>query len=133
MNPIGVAATLTTGRTLRQGRSMERGKFTREYTDEVSVCEMDSTTLEVLQIEEGTPVLIRSHYGSVVVRSRIDRNAEPGVIFIPCGPYANMVVSSDTDGSGMPAFKGVPVEIFAAPKDSILPIEELFMTENGED
>ncbi len=125
MSSIVINAILTTGRTLKQGRGMEHGKFSKEYSDEISVCEMDSTTLQTLDVAEGSPVLVKSAFGSVVLRSRVNRNAEPGVVFIPCGPYANMVIGSGTEANGMPNFKGIPVEIISAPSSEVLPLEEL--------
>ncbi|TFG34089.1 molybdopterin dinucleotide-binding protein [Candidatus Thorarchaeota archaeon] len=125
MSRVGIAAILTSGRTQKQGRGLEQGKLSKEYRDEVSVCEMDPTTLHVLRIEEGKPVLVQSAHGCVVVRSRIDRRGKPGIVFIPCGPYANMVIDSTTESSGMPDYKGTPVEIFAAEDRVVLSIEEL--------
>ena len=131
MTSAGVAAILTSGRTLKQGRAMEYGKFSKEYAEEVSVCEMDAKTLRSLDIPEGSPVLIKSAFGSVVVKSRINRNAASGVVFIPCGPYANMVIDSNTEASGMPDFKGIPVEIFPASSREVLSIENLILKTIG--
>ena len=125
MSSTSITAFLTSGRTLKQGRGMEYGKFSNEYFKEVSVCEMDANTLQALGIEEGTPILIQSAYGKVVVRSRIDRRAEQGIIFIPCGPYVNKVIGSETEASGMPDFKGIPVQIFPAPDKKVLSVPEI--------
>ena len=125
MNKVGVAALLTSGRTLKQGRGMELGKMSKEYFDEVSVCEMDSTSLKVLGISEGDTVLVESNYGEVIVKSRLDKRAEPGVVFIPCGPYANMVTGSDTEESGMPNFKNIPVVVYSAKGAKVLTVKQL--------
>ncbi|TFG33937.1 hypothetical protein EU527_06015 [Candidatus Thorarchaeota archaeon] len=125
MSRVGVSAILTSGRTQKQGSGMELGKLSKDYTDEVAVCEMDLTTLKALGIEEGAPVKVKSAFGSVVVRSRIDKRGAPGIVFIPCGPYANMVIDSTTESCGMPDFKGTPVEIFVAESCSVLSIEEI--------
>lgn len=125
MNKVGVSALLTSGRTLKQGRAMELGKMSKDYFDEVAVCEMDSTSLNVLEITEGDPVLIESAFGKVIVRSRLDKLAEPGVVFIPCGPYANMVTGSNTEESGMPNFKNIPVAVYSAKGEKVLTVEQL--------
>ncbi len=125
MNKVGVAALLTSGRTLKQGRGMELGKMSKEYFDEVSVCEMDSTSLKVLGISEGDTVLVESKYGEVIVKSRLDKRAEPGIVFIPCGPYVNMVTGSDTEESGMPNFKNISVVIYSAKGEKVLTVEQL--------
>ncbi|MHA3962285.1 MAG: molybdopterin dinucleotide binding domain-containing protein [Candidatus Thorarchaeota archaeon SMTZ1-45] len=125
MSRVGVEAILTSGRTLKQGRAMELGKLGPEYLKEVSFCEMDKITLKALGLEEGDPVLVETLYGSVVVESKLDRRAEPGVVFIPCGPYANAVIGSDTEETGMPDFKGVPAKLFAAKGESVLGVKDL--------
>jgi formylmethanofuran dehydrogenase subunit D len=125
MSRKGVEAILTSGRTLKQGRAMELGKLGPEYHKEVAFCEMDKVTLETLGLEEGEPVLIETPHGSVVVMSKLDRRAEPGVVFIPCGPYANAVIGSETEGTGMPDFKGVSAKLFAAKGQEVPNVEQL--------
>ncbi len=125
MSRTGVEAILTSGRTLKQGRAMELGKLGPEYHKEVAFCEMDKVTLDTLGLEEGDPVLIETPHGSVVVMSKLDRRAEPGIVFIPCGPYANAVIGSETEGTGMPDFKGVSAKLFAAKDQEVLSVEQL--------
>jgi formylmethanofuran dehydrogenase subunit D len=125
MNAVGVKAVVTSGRTLKQGRGMEIGKLSPDYFDEVSVCEMDKITLDALGIEVGDPVRVETIHGSIIVKSRLDRRAEPGVVFIPCGPYANAITGSDTEGTGMPDFKSMRAQIFAAKGEKILSVKEL--------
>ena len=125
MSRVGVEALLTSGRTLKQGRAMELGKLGPEYLKEVSFCEMDKVTLEALGLEEGDPVRVETIHGSIVVASKLDRRAEPGVVFIPCGPYANAVTGPDTEGTGMPDFKSVSAQLFAAKGESVLDVKEL--------
>ena len=125
MSRVGVETLVTSGRTLKQGRAMELGKLGPEYLKEVAICEMDKVTLGALGIEEGDPVRVETLHGSVVVTSKIDRRAEPGVVFIPCGPYANAITGSDTEESGMPDFKGVSAQIFAAKGESVLDVKQL--------
>ena len=125
MSRVGVEALLTSGRTLKQGRAMEIGKLGPEYLKEVAYCEMDTVTLESLGLEEGDPVRVETKDGSVIVSSKIDRRAEPGVVFIPCGPYANAVIGSETEGTGMPKFKGITAQLFAAKGKKVLDVEKL--------
>jgi formylmethanofuran dehydrogenase subunit D len=125
MSRVGVEALLTSGRTLKQGRAMELGKLGPEYLKEVGICEMDKVTLEALGIDEGDTVRVETMHGSVVVMSKIDRRAEPGVVFIPCGPYANAVTGSDTEATGMPDFKGVTAQLFAAKGENVPDVKEL--------
>ncbi len=125
MSSVGVSAVLTSGRTLKQGRAMELGKLGPEYFKEVSICEMDKVTFEALGLNEGEPVRVETQHGSIVVTSRLNRRAEPGVVFIPCGPYANAITGSDTEGTGMPNYKSIAARLFAAKGERILSVKEL--------
>jgi len=125
MSAVGVKAVVTSGRTLKQGRGMEIGKLSSEYFEEVSVCEMDQVTFDALGIEAGDSVRVETIHGSVIVTSRLDRRAEPGVVFIPCGPYANAITGSDTEGTGMPDYKSIEAQIFPAKGEKVLSVKEL--------
>jgi formylmethanofuran dehydrogenase subunit D len=104
---------------------MELGKLGPEYLKEVSICEMDKVTLETLGLNEGEPVRVETIHGSIVVTSRLNRRAEPGVVFIPCGPYANAITGSDTEGTGMPNYKNIAARLFSAKSERILSVKEV--------
>ncbi len=122
---VGVKVILTSGRTLKQGRGMEIGKLTKDYFDAVAICEMDKTTMEALGIEDGDAVKVETDVASVIVFGKLDRRAEPGIAFIPAGPYANAVTHSDTLETGMPEFKGIPATIFSAKGESVPDVREV--------
>ncbi len=103
--------TLITGRTLDQGKNMEIGKFTKEYMDKVAICEINQEDLKKLGVKNGSNVKVKTSYGEVVVKAVASTTSSSGVVFIPMGPWANMVVNPDTQGSGMPTLKGVQAEI----------------------
>ena len=44
----------------------------------------------------------------------------PGLGWIPMGPWANSVTNPNTYSTGMPTFKGVPVEVEPAPTEPVL-------------
>lgn len=120
--------TLLTGRTIEQGVGKERGKTSKEYMESVSVCYMDPEDLKKLGIKEKTNVLVSTDYGAVVVKARKSlRTPHPGVIFIPYGPWANVLVNPETHGIGMPSLKGIPAEVEPAPDKSILTLEDLLI------
>lgn len=126
--------TLITGRTIEQGVAKERGKFTKEYMESVSVCYMDPSDLNELGIEEKTNILVSTDYGSVVVKAAISlRGPHPGVVFIPYGPWANVVVDPETHGIGMPSLKGIPVEVEPAQDKHILSLGELLKEQFGKE
>ncbi len=125
MSAVGVNVLLTSGRTLKQGRGMEIGKLTKDYFDAVAICEMDSSTLDVLGIEDGDPVKVETDVGSVIVFGKLDRRAEPGIAFMPCGPYVNAISDSDTLETGMPMFKAIQAKVFPAKGETVLSVEDL--------
>ena len=125
MSKVGVKVLLISGRTLKQGRGMEIGKLTKDYFDAVSICEMDKTTLETLGLEEGDPVKVETDLASIIVYGKLDRRAEPGIVFIPAGPYANALTDSDTEQTGMPNFKGIPATLFPAKGEKVPSIKEV--------
>ncbi len=124
--------TLLTGRTIEQGVGKEEGKTSREYMESVSVCYMDPEDLKELGIKERTNILVSTDYGSVVVKAlRSLRGPHPKVVFIPYGPWANIVVDPETHEIGMPSLKGIPANIKAAPGRSVLTLKELLKEQFG--
>lgn len=94
-----------TGRTLDQGATVEE-KLTEEYFKAVNYAELNEEDYAALGLQEGDRVKVKTEFGEVVVFAK-KGDLPRGVIFIPMGPYANMVIDPSTDGTGMPQFKGV--------------------------
>lgn len=118
--------TLLTGRTIEQGVGKEQGKMSDEYFESVAVCYIDPDDLRKLKVKEGSNILVSTEYGSVVVKATKSlRGPHEGIVFIPYGPWANAVVSNETDSIGMPSLKGIPAKIDPAPTEPILSLKEL--------
>jgi formylmethanofuran dehydrogenase subunit D len=125
--------TLITGRTIEQGVAKERGKASEEYMESVSVCYMDPEDLKKLELKEKANILVSTDYGSVVVEAvKSLRGPHPGVIFVPYGPWANVVVDPETHGTGMPSLKGISAEVEPAPDKHVLSLKELLREQFGE-
>jgi formylmethanofuran dehydrogenase subunit D len=132
MDKLKLRVTLITGRTIEQGVGKERGKSSKDYVESVSVCYMDPEDLKRLGVKEKNNVKVSTDYGSVVVKAfKSLRAPHPGVIFIPYGPWANVIVNPETHGIGMPSFKGIPAEVEPAPDKPILSLEELLREQFG--
>jgi len=126
--------TLLTGRTIEQGVGKERGKASKEYVESVSVCHVDPEDLKRLGIKEKTNILVSTDYGSVVVKAvKSLRGPHPGVVFVPYGPWVNVVVDPETHGVGMPSLKGIPAEVEPAPDKPVLSLEELLREQFGKE
>lgn len=109
---IRMEFTLITGRTIEQGCSKEHAKLYEEYVQSVAVCEMNPEDMKKLNIGDGENVRVTTEVGSVIVKAKRSRRIRvPGVIFIPYGPWANAVSSSETESTGMPLFKGLKAKV----------------------
>ena len=117
---------LLTGRTIYQGVGKEQGKLSDEYLHSVAICEMDPEDMSQMAIVENSTVRVTTSSGSVVVKAVTSLRAPHSrIIFMPCGPWASLVMASETQGTGMPSLKGVPSTIEAASKEKILTVREL--------
>jgi formylmethanofuran dehydrogenase subunit D len=122
-------ANLITGRTIEQGIAIEGFKDKPEYTDAAGVVQIDPSELKLLNVWPGASVLVKSDYGEVVVKAtRSPYGPHPGIVFIPMGPWANQITNPDTDTTGMPSFKGIPVTITPAPGQKVLDAITLIRT-----
>jgi formylmethanofuran dehydrogenase subunit D len=132
MGSLKLQVTLITGRTIEQGVGKERGKASKEYVESVSVCYLDHADLKRLGIKEKTNVQVSTEHGSVIVKAVKSPTApHPNVIFIPYGPWANIVVNPETHGIGMPSLKGIPAEVESAAEKPVLTLRELLETQFG--
>ncbi|MEM0084507.1 MAG: formylmethanofuran dehydrogenase subunit B [Candidatus Methanomethylicia archaeon] len=107
---------LVTGRTLAQGVSMEsEGKLSDRYSQAVAILEMNSIDISKLGIIDRAKVI--GGGGSVVLPVKVNDNLSPGTVFAPLGPWINFIMSSSTDGTGMPSLKSIKVHIEATNED----------------
>ena len=121
-----IQVTLLTGRSLSQGRSKEQGKLSDFYHQSVTCCEIGAEDLSKIGASHGENVRVITEHGSVVVKAILPTQALPrGVVFMPYSLWATQVSGSDTDGSGMPSYKGTPATVQPAKDESILGLEEL--------
>jgi formylmethanofuran dehydrogenase subunit D len=121
-----IKVNLISGRTIQQGVSMEGGKEKPAYRDACGIIEMDPTDIKKMGAWSNTNVRVTSPYGSVVVKAiNATQGPHPGVAFIPMGPWANQVVDPNTYSTGMPTFKGTPIEVEPAQTENVLGSIEL--------
>jgi formylmethanofuran dehydrogenase subunit D len=116
-----IALNLISGRSIQQGVAMEGGKEKDAYTKACGIIEMDPSDLKKLGAWRGTNVRVTSKYGEVVVKAvEATQGPHPGLAYIPMGPWANSVVNPNTYSTGMPTFKGTPVEVEIAMNEPVL-------------
>lgn len=72
--------------------------------------EMSGPDMERLGLSEGQYVRIVNIDGRVEMPVFMG-NLPNGMLFIPMGPEANRLIGHDTQGKGMPSYKGQKVEV----------------------
>lgn len=102
--------TLITGRTREQADGLHRGKKTEAYREATELVEMNGDDMADRGIEEDTLVEVRTSTGAVEVPARAGE-LPPGLVFIPLGPAANVLIGTETEATGIPPFKGLEVEV----------------------
>lgn len=105
-----ISGLLITVRTSRQGASMEKGKYTEEYIQEISTLTVSHEDYAILGLNQNNRVVIRNSAGKITVACR-SKEGPSGLFFLPLGPLANMLISEETNGTGVPNFKGIPVTL----------------------
>jgi len=102
---------LISGRTAKQGASLEVGKTSEQYFESVAVVELSVADADALEVGDGDSVEVSTPHGSVVVRGQRSKGLDRGMAFFPYGPWANQVFGAYTGGTGMPSFKGIRATI----------------------
>lgn len=117
-------AIMISGRTLGQGATCE-AKTSPEFFKATSFCSLSEEDYSSLDLKEGGNVRVATPFGEVVVSARTDDGLPSGMIFIPMGPWANVLVGPNTGGCGTPQFKGVEADV-ASTDMLVKDVRELF-------
>ena len=121
-----IQVTLLTGRSLSQGREKEQGKLSESYFQSVTCCEINGEDIQELGLNYGENVRISTKYGSVVLKAiAAKQTLERGIVFIPYGIWATQISGSETNGTGMPSYKGVSSTLESAKKEKVLTVDQL--------
>lgn len=129
-----IRVTLLTGRTIDQGTAKEHGKLSDEYREEVAVCEIDADDLRELNVRENSNVEVSTEHGSVVVKAKESkRGPHRKIAYMPYGLWANVIVSSQTHGTGMPSFKGITATIEPALTEDVATLPQLLKQTFGKE
>lgn len=110
-----INVTLISGRTIKQGTGLEEGKTSEAYINSVNYIVISQLDAELLNLKDNNNVQISNKHGSVVVKWKKSETLDQGIAFIPYGPWANQLYNEDTEGTGMPLFKGINVLLEEAP------------------
>lgn len=122
--------TLITGRSRVQAAVMESsGKFSKEYEKHVALVYMNPDDIRRLGLNGFAKII--SDSGSVVLPVKSDNSVPKGVVFIPLGPWANLLISSYTSSIGMPSYKFVKVSVEAVRDEDLTRLEDIISSVDG--
>lgn len=105
-----MAFILITGRTTKQGRAIHRGKESKDFLDEVATLQMNAADMAGLGVGDGDQVRLFTEHGETLLRCK-KTDIPAGLVFVAYGGFVNKLVGSDTQGTGMPDFKGIRVQV----------------------
>ena len=126
MSAAKIKVTLLTGRTIDQGATKEHGKLSKVYQEKVAICEVDLDDLKKLTTRKNSNIKVKTNHGSVIVKAiESKRGSHPGIAYMPYGLWANVVVDPNTNGTGMPSFKGISAELEIAQSEQVTAIPKL--------
>lgn len=108
--PLSKDLTLITGRTRRQADGLHRGKETEEYRRATELVQMNAEDMARLGIEDDAMVRVRTSAGAVEVPVQAG-DLPSGLVFMPLGPTANVLIGTETEATGIPPFKGLAAEV----------------------
>ena len=128
---VNLNVTLVSGRTAQQGVGLEEGKTSDNYVKSVNHVQLCLEDAAKMKLKEGSAVSVETRYGSVVVNWRPSKELNAGMVFFPYGPWANQVYGYETEGTGMPIFKGIEATVSPA-KGKVKSIEELVKSLGGD-
>lgn len=113
---------LNTGTSIIQAFYEKKGSTLKdEYRQATAVAFMDSKDMEKMSLKPRDKIKVRSEWGEVVLY--VDKSHDAphgGMIFIPKGPWANILVSPETYCCNIPTYKGIPAEITKTDDDVLL-------------
>jgi formylmethanofuran dehydrogenase subunit D len=107
---MGLRLVLVTGRTLEQAAGMHKGKTSELYERATRTAEMNGEDLEELGLASGDSATLRTSEGEARVTLKA-ADLPRGMLFLPMGYCANGLIGPGTEGTGMPSFKGMSVEV----------------------
>ena len=102
---------LIPGRTSRQGTSLNEGKDTETYINEINTLQVAPEDMERLGLSDGVEVRMWNDFGEVIVPCKTAKGTElpPGMLFISYGDKSSRLMGGETHGTGMPDSKGLDV------------------------
>jgi formylmethanofuran dehydrogenase subunit D len=113
---------INTGTSIIQAFYEKKGSTLKdEYRQATAVAFMDKRDMQKLSLKSRDKIDVDTQWGKVTLYVDVSHDApHEGMIFIPKGPWANVVISPETYCCNVPTFKGIPAEISKSDKQVLL-------------
>jgi formylmethanofuran dehydrogenase subunit D len=104
---------LIPGRSSKQGVGLNKGKLKEEYIRVTTTLELSAEDALENGLETADIVKISNHIGETEVQVKVLKEGKlpVGYAFIPYGPPSSNLFDGETCGTGMPASKGMTIDI----------------------
>lgn len=104
---------LIPGRTAKQGTTLNEGKYTDGYLQEINTMQISPEDMERLELTDGDLIKVWNDVGEIIVPCKTAKKDElpPGLLFISYGDKSSQLMAGETHGTGMPDSKGMDVQL----------------------
>lgn len=118
---------IITHRDIFQNTAQESSRFSDQYAELSSVIRLDKDDMTKMGLKAGDLVVAKNTSLRVVlkVENSVLEQPHPGIAFMINGPWANALVTTDTGGTGVPAFKKIEVMISRSKGEKITSLVDL--------
>lgn len=120
MNELNIM--INSGSSVIQAFYEKKGSTLKdEYRKSAAVAFMDKRDMQKLNLKPHDKIDVISKWGEVTIYVDISHdNPHEGMIFIPKGPWANIVISPETYCCNVPTYKAVEGKIRKSEKEVLL-------------
>lgn len=122
-----IKVKIITYRDIFQDKAMIENRFGEEYKNHSAVIKLDPADFKQLNVKKGDTVILKNSYGKIIVRAEESESESDtphkGIAYMPKGPWANMLVSDETGGTGVPKFKDISVTVTSAKGEKVTDIQ----------
>jgi len=113
---------INTGTSIIQAFYEKKGSTLKdEYRQSTAVAFMDVKDMEKMSLKPRDKIKVQTDWGEVILF--VDKSHDSpheGMIFIPKGPWANIVISPETYCCNIPTYKGIPASITKTDEEVLL-------------
>lgn len=91
--------------------SEAENKFSSEYQEKSAVILLSPEDMKKIGAKENDHVKISNQYGTIIVSAKKSDKTTPGTAMMPNSIYSNVLVSDQTDDTGIPSYKNITANI----------------------